>query len=251
MASTIIGKFPITQSVNSYSDEYGIQFVDYNFTIESKDAAKYIPKQGDAFDGIGGVANQNVITSGNRSKYLVTRVSADNLSGGLMRVQVNTAGTQNTQSPPIISTLPNYPLIFGLKTTANQYTPAFGYGSSNSGIGIMLSFIDSIENETNIFANFIYLPSIFRGVSVPVPASPPFYKSASAEKLPGENAGSTGFDIVYHGFIRKEITFQRIGGVSLFKLIFAESGTYYIVDCPPFAPGQNSVSCKTTYVYRF
>jgi len=250
MASTIIGKFPITQSVNSYSDEYGIQFVDYNFTIESKDAAKYIPKQGDAFDGIGGVANQNVITSGNRSKYLVTRVSADNLAGGLMRVQVNTAGTQNTQSPPIVSTLPNYPLIFGLKTRSSQSTPQFGYGSPNRGLGIVISFIDSIDNETDIFTNFTEMPTVFRGITLPIPAKSPFGYSESTENAPGQNGGSTGYQILYSGYVRKEIQFQRIGGVTLFKIIFAESGSYYVTSCPPFALGESSVSCSTVQVYN-
>lgn len=255
MASKIIGTLPTTQSINSYIDEYGIRFVDYNFTIESKDASKYIPKQGDIFNGIGGTTGENTdvftIPSAFQSSYLVTRVNSSNLAGGLMRVQVNTAGTQNTQSPAIISTLPNYPLIFGLKTNANQGVSEFGIGHPTRGIGIMLSFIDSIANETDIFTSFLKMPLTFRGVTLPVPARTPFSNSGSTDNNPGQNTGSRGFFIYYDGFIRKEITFQRIGGVSLFKLIFAESGYYDIYDCRRAPSNQNSVNCQTYHIYNF
>lgn len=249
MASTIIGKYPITQSVNSYFNEYGIQFVDYNFTIKSTDASQYIPKQGDAFAGVG-VENPITIATTNKSKYLVTQVNAKNLSGGLMEIQVNTAGTQNIESPPIVSTLPNYPLIFGLKTKSSQSTPQFGYGSPNRGLGIMISFIDSIDNEADIFTNFTEMPTVFRGVTLPIPAKSPFANSGSTENIPGQNAGSTGYHILYSGYVRKEMQFQRVGGVTLFKIIFAESGSYYVTSCPSFAPGQSSANCSTVQVYN-
>lgn len=250
MASEIIGTYPITQSVNSYFNEYGIQFVDYNFTIKSTDASQYIPKQGDAFAGVG-VSNPVGISNSKSSVYRVTKVSTSNLFGGLTQVQVNTAGTQNIESPPIVSTLPNYPLIFGLKTNSSNAAPTTGYGSPNKGLGIMLAFIDAIENESNIFTSLVEMPSIFRGVALPVPAKAPFASSYTIENSPGQNAGSTGYSIMYSGFIRKEITFQRIGGVTLFKLIFAESGSYYVSTCPAFAPGQAVANCSTVQVYNF
>jgi hypothetical protein len=103
MSSTIIGTFPIFNSQNSTIDEFGIQTLNYNFTIKAEDAQAYIPNKDDEYygpdiNGLSGLYDPR--TSANHSEYMVTQVSTNNLPGGLMEITVTTVGTLNIYTPP-------------------------------------------------------------------------------------------------------------------------------------------------------
>lgn len=256
MASTIIGTYPIVNKQLSSIDDNGIQTISYAFTVKTADASTYIPKKDDEYYGPSGQTassstffNPN-LSSLERSKYLVTNVNIDNLNGSLTQITVNTSGSQNLGTPPKVRILPNYPLIFGLTgiSTTNQLSYQ-GDGRPRAGYGIMATFITAStpEAEGVIFANYSnkVMPPLLFNTAMPTPARSPFYKEEITQES-GNGVGSQGFTSRYLGFICTETTLQRIGGVTLFQLIYQELGYYYYTTCPA-----GGGTCRTNYAYNF
>jgi len=255
MASTIIGTYPIINKQLSSIDDNGIQTLSYAFTVKTASAYDYIPSKDDEYYGPGNLTASSStffnpsLPSSARSRYLVTSVNVDNVNGGLTQIVVNTAGSQNLLSPPKVRILPNYPLIFGLSgistTNASSY---LGSGNARAGYGIMATFISAStpEAEGVIFANYSnkVMPSILFSTAMPTPARSPFSVQETTNQ--SENGASQGFTSEYSGFVCTETTLQRIGGVTLFQLIYQEQGYYYSVSCPA-----GGGACETNEAYRF
>jgi len=264
MALTILGTYPIINKQTSAIDDNGIQTISYVFTVKSENAYSYIPAKDAEYygPGVNSSSSSTTFASQNsdvKSKYLVTHVGIETLNGGLTQIVVSTAGSQNTLTPPRIEILPNYPLIFGLSggLQANVYStePNRGDGRPNAGLAVMSTFItkNNVESESEIFNNFAgrIMPSSFRGISFPVPArtagqwgggSVTTYQFGVPTVGTGNRQNSN-----YFGFIAKQVTLQRIGGVTLFKLIYSESGYYMETACS----GPNNTECATNEVYNY
>jgi len=254
MASTIIGTYPIINKQLSSIDDNGIQTLSYVFTVKTTNAFSYIPKKDDEYYGPGDLTASSStffnpsLPSSARSRYLVTSVNVDNVNGGLTQIVVNTAGSQNLSSPPKVRILPNYPLIFGLSGISTTNGSYLGSGNARAGYGIMATFISAStpESEGFIFANYSnkLMPANLFGTAMPTPAREPFYKNETTYQ--SENGASEGFESSYSGFISTETTLQRIGGVTLFQLIYKEIGYYYSVSCPA-----GGGACQTNQAYNF
>lgn len=254
MASTIIGTYPIINKQLSSVDDNGIQTLSYVFTVKTTNAFSYIPKKDDEYYGPGDfTASSSTLFNpdlppSTRSKYLVTSVNVENVNGGLTQIVVNTAGSQNLSSPPKVRILPNYPLIFGLSGISTTNGSYLGSGNARAGYGIMATFISAStpESEGFIFANYSnkLMPANLFGTAMPTPAREPFYKNETTYQ--SQNGASEGFESSYSGFISKETTLQRIGGVTLFQLIYQEIGYYYGISCPA-----GGGACQTNEAYNF
>ena len=59
MATNIVGTFPILNRQKSQTDEYGFDYVNYQYTIKTSTLNQYIPKKDDVFNGLqlGGYSN--------------------------------------------------------------------------------------------------------------------------------------------------------------------------------------------------
>jgi len=258
MASTIIGTYPIINKQLSSIDDNGIQTISYVFTVKTTNAFNYIPKKDDEYYGPGSLTASSstffnpALPSSARSKYLVTSVNVNNINGGLTEIIVNTTGSQNLATPPKVRILPNYPLLFGLSglsaVNASSYFTYLGAGKPRAGYGIMATFITAStpESEGVIFANYSnkIMPANLLGTAMPTPAREPFYRTETTNQ--SENGASENFTSSYSGFISTETTLQRIGGVTLFQLIYQEIGYYYSFSCPA-----GGGACQTNQAYNF
>lgn len=260
MALTIIGTYPIVNRQISSINDDGVETLSYVFTVKTVDAYKYIPNKDDEYYGPNNEQQPSSSTFNEtlyaqRSKYLVTTVNIENLNGGLTQIAVNTAGTKNAETPPKVELLPNYPLLFGLAGISqsqaidpNYQWTYIGAGKPRSGYGVMLTFItkNTVEAETGIFSTLSnnQMPGVFRGARLPTPNTAPFYFNGASSVNEGD--GHSFVQSNYRGFICAETTYQKIGGVIVFKLIYKEMGEAYNVNCPP-----GGGVCETQTIYRF
>ena len=232
MALTIIGNYPILNDQKSSVDENGIQTLSYVFTVKTSDAIEYIPLKDDEYYGPDWAGNQSFLdprTGTNPSKYKVTEVSTSNMAGGLTQINVNTVGAVNIQTPPKIRLIPNSQMIWGIQGVKEGNANATGLnfvnvkyvgdGNPRSGYGISVSFITESDNASEgfVFENYFnkIMPTEIYGVRLPTPAREPY----------SITAGGIGWGYAeYKGFICYENTYQRVGGVTLFTLIYKEIG---------------------------
>jgi len=241
MASTIIGTYPIVNKQISSIDDNGVETLSYAFTIKTSDTSKYVPSKDDEYYGPSSSASTSYAITADpnatflSSKYLVTQVSIENLNGSLTQIIVNTAGTRNAQTAPKIRLLPNYPLIFGLKGISElpPADPSFPYtmigaGKDRGGFGVMMTFNtpNTPTDEGNVYSTLSnkQMPSFFRGTPLPTPQQDPFYFSNNTQT-------KDGFISNYRGFICGETTYQKIGGVIVFQLIYREMGRAQTFAC--------------------
>ena len=215
MATNIVGKFPILNSKQSQTDEYGFDYITYQYTIETTPITTTytIPKKDDIFSGV----LQSEYTSiplGGTSLYVVTNVETNLIDGGLTVVTISTVGCKNSieSSAPKISILSNGPLIFGLSGTPPSGQPC-GYGIAGKGQTVEMKFIANggVSNEQQLFNLFFgsVMPTSFRGASLPAPAKQP---GVLIELYP------------YYGFIGKTVLTEKRGGLLLVTVTFSEAG---------------------------
>lgn len=246
----ILGTYPILNSQSSSIDENGIQTIAYTLTVPTSEVAQYIPNKDDEYYGPSQpiqISNSGFVGDLiNASKFLVTSVDMALLPGGLTQITVKTAGSQNVESAPRVRIIPNYPLIFGLSSISQVSGNRQGSGSSRLGYGVIMTFItknDPIE-EGLIFQNLSnkIMPAEFRGTKLPIPTRQPFTYTTPSGPL---DINFVIEYIIYKGFIGKNITVERIGGVTLFQLLYSESGRYSVRAC---ATPQD---CSETVVYDY
>jgi hypothetical protein len=96
-------------------------------------------------------------------------------------------------------------------------------------------------DEGNIYSTLSnkQMPSFFRGTPLPTPQQDPFYFSNQTQDH------LEGYKSTYKGFICGETTYQKIGGVIVFQLIYKEMGRAISFGC-------TSVNvCVGTDIYNY
>jgi hypothetical protein len=248
MATTILGTFPILTFRKSQTDEYGFDYLSYQYTIKTSDLAIYNIKKDDVFTGIeswrGTSFTRSPSVSG--STYVVDDVQTDNKPGGLTDLTVNTVGTKNSieSNSPRVVLISGGPLIFGLSGTApTSQFQIQGYGASGAGQSVEVKFlakggaIGQQEIFTTHFASL--MPATFRGISLPAPARQPGgFSNVKYAENGSPNGGTFGS---YYGFICKTILTEKRGSLLMVTLVYSEAG---------FASAFNS-SGQATSLYYF
>ena len=226
MAISTVGTFPILNFKKSQTDEYGFDYVSYQFTIETEPLffTYSIPKKDDVF--LGYLQKTYIGTVG----YVVDTVETNNIDGGLTELTINTIGCKNSieSNPPRVCLLSGCPIIFGLLGTppliVGAGTSICGYGIAGAGQSVEVKFLAAggtlgqVEVFSNNFASL--MPAKFRGVSLPVSARLP-HTFSNIILSNGFMLGISGF---YYGFVCKTITTEKRGGLLLATLIFSEAG---------------------------
>jgi hypothetical protein len=229
MATSIIGTFPILTSTKSETDEFGFDYVSYQYTIKTSTIGSYNIKKDDVFDGIETWRGLSWTKSPNPgSLYVVDSVVTQNVEGGLTELTVNTVGTKNIANPPRVSLLSNGPLIFGLSGTPPEGR-VYGYGTAGAGQSVEVKFlaIGGAAGQQAVFTTHFSsaMPTTLGGASLPAPATGagPF----SDERVIDESSANpslTGSGGQYYGFVCKTILTEKRGSLLLVTLIFSEAG---------------------------
>ena len=231
MATTIIGTFPILNSKKSETDEYGFDYVSYQYTIKTSTIGSYNIKKDDVFDGIENWRGISWTKSPNPgSLYVVDSVETIDIAGGLTQLTVNTVGTKNIANPPRVSLLSSGPLIFGLFGTPPS-GQIYGYGTSGIGQSVEVKFLASggAAGQQAVFTTYFSssMPTTLNGISLPAPARSPgefnniVYGTNSSGAFVSGSAGE------YYGFVCKTILTEKRGSLLLVTLIFSEAGYAY------------------------
>jgi hypothetical protein len=134
--------------------------------------------------------------------------------------------------------------IAGLKVLEEitSYPPA----SQSSGATVKISFVDSVNNESNIISTYSLapMPSQINGISLPPYTSPGIYGNRNLEQYrlyDGQNYRANNnlnfelnsdqnYRITYRGYICKDIHTQRQGSALSVALYYKESGYLEYVD---------------------
>jgi hypothetical protein len=229
MATSILGTFPILTFRKSQTDEYGFDYLSFQYTIKTSDLAFYNIKKDDVFTGIESWTGISFAASPNSTPpYVVDTVETKNTPGGLTELMVNTVGTKVSaeSNTPKVTLLAGGPLIFGLSGTAptSQFQIA-GYGASGAGQSVEVKFLakGGTLGQQQIFTTHFasLMPVTFRGISLPVPARPPGGFSNVTYLEGGTPKGTFG---TYYGFICKTILTEKRGSLLLVTLVYSEAG---------------------------
>jgi len=228
MATTILGTFPILNSKKSETDEYGFDYVSYQYTIKTNTIGSYNIKKDDIFDGIETWRGLSWTKSSNPgSLYVVDSVATQDIAGGLTQLTVNTVGTKNIANPPRVSLLSSGPLIFGLSGTPPSGN-IYGYGVGGSGQSIEVKFIASggAAGQQIIFTTHFasIMPTTLGGISLPAPARSPGEFNDVRYFVGGAGPDVAGSYGEYYGFVCKTILTEKRGSLLLVTLIFSEAG---------------------------
>lgn len=235
MATNIVGTFPILNRQKSQTDEYGFDYITYEYTLMTETVDSYIPKKDDVFDGnlVSPRAYRGIIASPtiSQSSYFVENVEVSPMDGGLCTLTVQTVGTRN----PIESATPKVfirqggPLIFGLDGSfAIDLNGEKAYAGIGQEIEIKFLALGGSSGENNIYQQYLarVMPRTFRGVSLPAPKKEPGSYGNTVFINPSPNASiQFGFRIFYFGFTCKRVITERRGGLLLASLFFSEAGT--------------------------
>ena len=249
MATTILGTFPILNSKKSQTDEYGFDYLAYQYTIKTSDLAKYNIKKDDVFTGIESWNGTSFAKSSSvsGSTYVVDDVQTDNVEGGLTDLTVNTVGTKNSieSNSPRVVLISGGPLIFGLSGTRPS-GQIYGYGASGAGQSVEVKFLANggATGQQEIFTTFFssLMPATFRGLSLPVPAKSPHSFSNVTYTENGLPVGTQG---AYTGFVCKSILTEKRGSLLLATLTFSETGIAY------FYSYTTSTTSQSAFIYNF
>jgi len=225
MATNIVGQFPILNRQKSQTDEYGFDYLNYQYTIKTSTLNSYIPKKDDVFNGLqlGGYDNNPryvTIPTVGGSQYVVTRVEINPLQGDLTELSIDTVGTKNAieNNLPKITIRQGGPLIFGLGSDIQGAYRA-GIGKAGVGLQVELKFLGLGGNSEEASTYNTYfgkvIPSIFRGVSTPEGRRPFSFDY---------EVDGRGVSGGYSGYCCKNMITERRGLLTLYTLTFAECG---------------------------
>jgi len=223
MATNIVGQFPVLNRQKSQTDEYGFDYITYEFTLKTATLDQYRPKKDDVFNGIliSGYADFN---NPSGQPYVVENVEITPMDGGLSALTVQTVGanTEISVASPKVFIRHGGPLIFGLQGNVNFS----GRGAiAGAGQEIEVKFMDvgGSAGENNVYAKFYgkLMPEVFRNTRLPTPTSKP--KSLDATTTI-EGGFVQGLDGSYYGFVCKRIITERRGALILVSLFYSEAG---------------------------
>ena len=229
MAISPIGTLPVLNAKKSQTDEYGFDYITYQYTATTAQLASLLPKKDDKFAGI----SPNTFSA--ESNYVVTDTETNLANGGLAEFVIQTIGTRNAinQNAPKIALTPNSgPLIFGIGTRPpSAFFPADGGGGiADKGITIQLEFLgeggaeaEALTIQTYLFST---IPTTFRNTAMPITRRPGAFAIASARNpssFLAQNSfiGIRGF---YYGYVCTSVRTERRGGRALYTLVFQEAG---------------------------
>jgi hypothetical protein len=236
MATNIVGTFPILNRQKSQADEYGFDYITYEYTLKTETVDIYIPKKDDVFDGElkNSRLYRGIIASPtfNEASYVVENVEVTPLNGGLSTLTVQTVGTRN----PIDSATPKVfirqggPLIFGLDgPSAIDLNGEKAYAGIGQEIEVKFLALGGSGGENSVYQEYFtrVMPRTFRGASLPFPKKEPgsYGNLVYNNPLPPQSPILNGYSIIYNGFTCKRVITERRGGLLLASLFFSESGT--------------------------
>lgn len=255
MATNIVGTFPILNRQKSQTDEYGFDYITYEYTLKTETVDRYTPQKDDVFDGVlrsGTYSRLSESPSVSESSYVVENVEVTPMNGGLSTLTVQVVGTKN----PIDSAAPKVfirqggPLIFGLEgSLIIDLTGERAYAGIGQEIEVKFLALGGSGGENSIYQTYFarVMPRTFRGVSLPFPKKEPgtYGSLVYNNPLPPQSPISNGYQIIYAGFTCKRVITERRGGLLLASLFFSESGnaTFY-------GPSDNNTQ-QTTILYNF
>ena len=224
--ATILGTFPVLNFKKSQTDEYGFDYVSFQYTIKTSELGLYSIKKDDVFTSIESYSSSSPSTG---PTFVVDTVETNNTQGGLTELAVNTVGTKNSvdSNTPRVTLLSSGPLIFGLLGTAapSQFQIQC-YGSSNAGQSVEVKFLANggASGQQQVFATHLnsIMPTTFRGISLPPPARQPHGFNNVRNGPDGSAVGGTSGQ--YYGFICKTILTERRGSLLLVTLVYSEAG---------------------------
>jgi hypothetical protein len=232
MAISTVGTFPVLNSKKSQTDEYGFDYLTYQYTIKTSDLDTYKIKKDDVFTSIESWTGTSFAASpSSASQYVVDDVETKNTTGGLTELTVKTVGSKNTAelNSPRIVLLSNGPLIFGLSGTSPSGT-IYGYGVNGAGQSIEIKFLANggAVGQQEVFTTYFssLMPATFRGIYLPSPTKSPHTFSGVVYQGGGTSGGGfpVGVDGSYYGFICKTILTEKRGSLLLVTLVFSEAG---------------------------
>jgi len=253
MATTILGTFPVLNYTKSQTDEYGFDYVSYQYTIKTSTLDNYNIKKDDVFEGIETWRGVSWTKTPNpQSLYVVDTVETKNSPGDLTQLMVNTVGSKNTSNPPRVCIISGGPLIFGLSGTfpSGQIQ---GYGVDGVGQSVEVKFLATggIAGQQSILTTYFgaAMPASIGGSSLPAPARGPGGFN-NDYVVPGNDL--MGAYIVrgtfgdYYGFVCKTVLTEKRGSLLLVTLVFSEAGYADYWPNPVSAQSQTSIN-----IYRF
>jgi hypothetical protein len=216
MALNIVGTFPILNAKKSQTDEYGFDYVTYQYTAKLSQLDSLLPKKDDKFFGI----SPDIFPA--EKNYVVTDTETNVANGGLVEFVIQTTGTRNAidGNAPRITLIPNSgPLIFGLAVGAAGVNLNGSFAIEGKGITIQLEFLGEggAVGEAAIIQTYLFsvMPDRFRQAQMPIPkAKPGGFGDPSKNGVYG----------TYYGFRCKSVRTERRGGLTLYTLIFEEAG---------------------------
>ena len=242
MALNIVGTFPILNAKKSQTDEYGFDYITYQYTAKLSQLDSLLPKKDDKFFGI----SPDIFPA--ESEYVVTNTETNLANGGLVEFAIQTTGTRNAidGNAPKITLFPNSgPLIFGLSSVSETIRLDGSVAFSGKGISVQLEFLGEggADKEASTISTYLFsvMPSIFRGTLMPIP-----------KRLPGAfgDPSKNGFYGSYYGFRCKSVRTERRGGLTLYTLSFEEAGQAFSVS--GLEPGGGSTANTTVdLIYNF
>lgn len=232
MATNIVGTFPILNRQKSQTDEYGFDYITYEYTLKTETVDRYTPQKDDVFTG---VLSQSYFSFGRTPSteylYVVENVEVTPMNGGLSTLTVQTVGTRNSPetATPKVFIRQGGPLIFGLLGGRG-----FEGSAALSGVGqeIEVKFMEfgGSAGENDVYQKYFtkVMPSSFRGIKLPTPVSQPKFFDYTINQggdpdIPGSGykIGTSGF---YNGFVCKRVLTERRGSLLLVSIYFSEAG---------------------------
>ena len=242
MALNIVGTFPILNAKKSQTDEYGFDYITYQYTAKLSQLDSLLPKKDDKFFGI----SPDIFPA--EKDYVVTNTETNLANGGLAEFAIQTTGTRNAidGNAPKITLFPNSgPLIFGLSSVSETIRLDGSVAFSGKGISVQLEFLGEggADKEASTISTYLFsvMPSIFRGTLMPIP-----------KRLPGAfgDPSKNGVYGSYYGFRCKSVRTERRGGLTLYTLSFEEAGQAFSVS--GLEPGGGSTANTTVdLIYNF
>ena len=227
MATSIVGTLPVLNSKKSQTDEYGFDYITYQYTATTAQLASLLPKKDDKFSGIA----PNTFSA--ESNYVVTDTETNLANGGLAEFVIQTIGTRNAinANAPKITLIPNSgPLIFGIGTRPpSVFFPSNGGGAlAGKGITIQLEFLgdggaeaEALTIQTYLFST---IPTTFRNTAMPITRRPGSFEIARPRGSISSLALFIGIRGFYYGYVCISVRTERRGGLTLYTLNFQEAG---------------------------
>jgi len=226
MATNILGTFPILNRQKSQIDEYGFDYITYEYTLKTETVDQYTPQKDDVFNG---VLSQSYVNFGKTPAleylYVVENVQVTPMNGGLSTLTVQTVGTKNSPetATPKVFIRQGGPLIFGLLGGRG-----FEGRGAISGVGqeIEVKFMEfgGSAGENDVYQKYFtkVMPSSFRGIKLPTPASQPgSFDYTINQSITGYKVGT---EATYYGFVCKRVLTERRGSLLLVSIFFSEAG---------------------------